>query len=134
MQSSGQNVTLYILSNVKFGEISDHVKWSYDSQFFHVKTSYVKFHMLYESPSLRTSTRQYRVIVIAPPTDNRKSAIYDKNYPIYKKCTWSGLNMIYSNMTYNKCVYYSLVSDFNGYFCQNTPNKWFCLTNLKQPT
>ncbi len=64
-----------------------------------------KLHMYDKSPGLKTSTCQYSVIVIAPPTDNRKSALRDENHPIYKKFTWRGLHMIPSNMTYNKCVF-----------------------------
>ena len=66
-----------------------------------------KLHKFDKSPSLKTSTCQYSVKVIAPPTDNRKSALCDKDHPIYMKFTWCGLQMISSNMTYNYCLFSS---------------------------
>ncbi len=56
-----------------------------------------------KSPSLKTSTCQCSVIVIAPPTDNRKSALCDKDHLIYVIFTWRGLHMISSNITYSVC-------------------------------
>ncbi len=68
-----------------------------------------RLHRFDKSSGRNTSTCQYSVI--APPTDNRKSASCDKDHPIDMKFTWCGLHMISSNMTYNKCVLYRHIVD-----------------------
>ena len=46
-----------------------------------------KLEIPHSSPDLRTSTWQYWLIVIAPPTGNRKSALRDKHHLIHMKFT-----------------------------------------------
>ena len=50
-----------------------------------------KLEIPHSSPDLRTSTWQYWLIVIAPPTGNRKSALRDKHHPIHMKFTMCDL-------------------------------------------
>lgn len=47
-----------------------------------------KCHMLDKNPGLKTSRCPYWVVVIAPPADNRKSALCYKHHLIYVKFTW----------------------------------------------
>ena len=39
-------------------------------------------------------------IVIAPPTGNRKSALYDKHHPIHMKFSRCGLQLMYNSMMF----------------------------------
>ena len=62
---------------------------------------YTKFIMHVEGPTLNTSMHQYCVKYTAPPTGHRKSASYDKHYPIYMKFRGCVLYIIHCNMTCN---------------------------------
>ncbi len=55
----------------------------------------------YKVKSAPNFTCLIRVPAWRPPTDNRKSALRDKDNPIYMKFTWRGLHMMSSNTTYN---------------------------------